>query len=343
MKAHIRPGAIFLAIAVLLLAGCTSHVYYPLESRAVPVSRAPAMEIFDFRPEAGRLVLDDSRSRRRGYAMRRFTMPASFENGQPGNLLTGTYYASSLPGRRPLVIILPVWGVSEYPSRSMAGALVRRSRGRMNILRVDGKRRLMPWQSIARSETPEQFAARLSNAAARLRHAVIDARRLVDWAEQRREIDPDRIGLVGFSISAVTGSLVVQSDHRIRAAALVMGGAEISRIVSRCPGNEEETRTRVMRTLGLELSEYEAIIRRVFRGLDPADYPHRVDPSSILLVDAGKDDCIPRASREAWWDALGRPERISMNYSHRGSFLAMTPLGFNFLKRRVYQHLARRL
>jgi len=298
------------------------------------------MEIFDYRPTPGRLVLENTGSRRRGYSIHRFSMPAGFENGQPDNLLTGTYYASSLPGRRPLVVILPVWGVSEYPSTSMAGALVNRSRGGMNVLRVDGKRRLLPWESIARSSTPEQFAARLSNAAERLRHAVIDARRLIDWAGKRREIDPDRIGLVGFSISAVTGSLVVQSDPRIRAAALVMGGAQISRIVSRCPGNEEETRSRIMHNLGLDLADYERSIRQAFRGLDPADYPHRVDPHGILLVDAGKDDCIPGESREAWWETLGRPERISMNYSHRGSFLAMTPLGFNFLKKRIYEHLA---
>lgn len=287
--------------------------------------------------------LAERTGRRYGYVSRRFTMPASFENGQPGNHMSGKYYASPSDGRKPLVIVLPVWGVSEYPSVTMAHAILKRSGGRMNVLRVDGRDRLMPWKQIENSATLEEFVAGISNSAQRLKHAVIDTRRLIDWAASRAEIDPDRIGLVGFSISAVTGTLVAQSDPRIRSSALVMGGAEIGRIVSACPGNEKETREGIMSNLGLELAEYQQTIRTLFEGLDPADYPNRVDPRSILIVDAGRDECIPESSREAWWEALGRPERISFNYSHRESFLAMTPLGLNFLRRKIYEHLARTL
>lgn len=342
----VTPGFRFAAAAVLVLtalAGCTSHVRYPLETRAVTVSRSPGMAVFDYQPSPGALILREPADRVHGYATHRFSMAASFENGQPGNRMTGVYHASSLAGRRPLVIVLPVWGVSEYPSVKMARAIVKRSHGRMNVLRVDGKQRLVPWKRIARSTTREEFIAGLSNAARRLRHAVIDARRLIDWARSRPDIDPQRIGLVGFSISAVTGTLVTQSDARVRASALIMGGAEIDRIVAECPGNEKHTREEVMRSLGVDLAEYEQTVDAAFEGLDPADYPNRVDPRSVLIVDAGRDECIPEASRRAWWEALGRPERISMNYAHRGSFLAMTPLGFNFLPREIYEHLEEHL
>lgn len=301
------------------------------------------MDVFEYRRSPDDLVLREPDDHKHGYVTRRFSMPASFENGQPGNRLTGTYYASTAPGAKPLIVVLPVWGVSEYPSVKMANAILKRSRGGMNVLRVDGKRRLVPWKRIGRSKNRATFNSRIANAARRLRHAVIDARRLLDWAGTRAEIDSRRIGLVGFSVSAVTGSLVVQSDARVRASALVMGGAEIGRIVSKCPGNEKETRQAIMRNLGLSQSEYRRALDEAFDGLDPADYPNHVDPGSILIVDAGRDECIPEASREAWWQALGYPERISMNYSHRGSFLAMTPLGFNFLRRVVYQHLAEHL
>lgn len=325
------------------LAGCTSHVHYPLQARPVPVSRSPSMALFDYRPSPRDLTLDETPGRRHGYVTRRFAMPASFETGQPGNRLTGTYYASPATGRKPLVIILPVWGVSEYPSAKMARAILKQSDGRMNVLRVDGKNRLMPWKRIEQSENLEAFVAGISNAARRMKHAVIDARRLIDWAQTREEIAHDRIGIVGFSISAITGTLVAQSDRRVRSSVLVMGGAEIGRIVSRCPGNERETREGIMNNLGLGLVEYEQTINAAFDGLDPVDYPNRVDPRSVLIVDAGRDECIPERSREAWWEVLGRPERISMNYTHRGAFLAMTPLGFNFLRKEIYEHLAETL
>lgn len=334
---HAIVPTIFILVA---LAGCTSHVHYPHEARVVPVSQPPSMSIFDYSPSPGDLVLQAPAGRIQGYVARRFAMPASFESGQPDNRITGTYYTSRSEGQKALIIVLPVWGVSEYPSVKMAHAILNRSRGTMNVLRVDGLRRLMPWKRIERSGTPEEFVAGVSNAARRLQHAVIDARRLIDWAQTRDEVDRYRIGLVGFSISAVTGTLVAQSDPRIRASALVMGGAELGRIVSECPGNEQETRAGVMKNLGLDRREFELTLNALFEDLDPASYPNRVDPRSVLLVDAGRDECIPETSREAWWEALGRPERISLNYTHRRSFLAMTPLGFNFLRRRIHDHLA---
>lgn len=339
MNAAARYAAGSVVLMLAALAGCASHVHYPLEARALPVSRAPSMDHFSYPRSRVGLRLAEDTSRKHGYHSRRFSMPASYENGQPGNRLTGTYYASPSDGRKPLVIVLPVWGVSEYPSVKMARAILKRSRGTMNVLRVDGAERLMPWKRIERSASLKELVAGVSDAARRLQHAVIDARRLIDWAGTRPEIDRDRIGLVGFSISAVTGTLVAQSDSRVRSSVLVMGGAKIATIVSRCPGNEKRTREGVMNNLGLEPAEYERLIGRLLEGLDPADYPGRVDPRRVLMVDAGKDDCIPPEAREAWWEALGRPERITLNYSHRVSFLAMTPLGFNFLGRRIFEHL----
>lgn len=326
-------------VTLSALVGCISHVHYPLDTRAVPVSHAPAVETFDYRPSRGDVTVHEPAGQRRGYVTRRITMPASFENGQPGNLITGTYYAHPSPGTRPLVIVLPVWGVSEYPSIKMSHTILDRSDGAMNVLRVHGEHRLVDWKAIERSATLKEFIAGVSNAARRLKHAVIDTRRLVDWAQSRPEIADDRIGMVGFSISAVSGTLAAQSDPRIQSSVLMMGGAEIGRIVSECPGNEEDTREAIIDRLDIDVSEYEQTVNTLFTGLDPADYPNRVDPRSVLLVDSGEDKCIPEQSREAWWKALGQPERISMNYSHRQSFLAMTPLGFNFLRRKAYEHL----
>lgn len=333
------------ATALLLLStvACTSYVHYPVGARQIPDADLPPIAVFEYSESADGLSLGETADRRPGYSTHRFTMPASFENGQPGNRLTGTYYASLSAGHVPLVIVLPVWGVSEYPSVKMTRTLLNRSRGRMNVLLVDGPYRLMPWERIEKSGSLSEFIAGLSNAAKRLKHAVIDTRRLIDWAETRPEIDANRIGLVGFSISAVTGTLVAQSDRRVRSSALVMGGAEIAKIVSNCPGNEKRTREAIMKKLRLGLAEYEEVISGIFQKLDPAHYPNRVNPRSVLIVDAGKDDCIPKASRLAWWEVLGRPERISMNYSHRGSFLAMTPLGLNLLRKRVYEHLEKTL
>jgi hypothetical protein len=50
---------------------------------------------------------------------------------------------------------------------------------------------------------------------------------------------------------------------------------------------------------------------------------------------------MPARSRAALWEAMGRPERFTMHYGHKTSFLAMTPLGPNFMRNKALQFLDR--
>ena len=61
------------------------------------------------------------------------------------------------------------------------------------------------------------------------------------------------------------------------------------------------------------------------------------------MVDSAFDHCMPESSREALWEAWGRPERISFSYGHKLSFMSMTPLGFDYTTRRIVDFLDRLL
>jgi hypothetical protein len=71
--------------------------------------------------------------------------------------------------------------------------------------------------------------------------------------------------------------------------------------------------------------------------------PDQVDPRRILIIDAGRDTCVPESSRNDLWLALGKPERISMNYDHEPAFYSITPLGFNWMRRQIWGFLEARL
>ena len=77
--------------------------------------------------------------------------------------------------------------------------------------------------------------------------------------------------------------------------------------------------------------------------VDPANYPDRVDPNRVLIIEANRDKCVPEKSREDLWLALGKPERISMNYDHAPAFYSMTPLGLSWMRRRIWEFLEPRL
>jgi hypothetical protein len=69
----------------------------------------------------------------------------------------------------------------------------------------------------------------------------------------------------------------------------------------------------------------------------------RIDPAAVLYIDSGYDGCIPRSSRDDLWRAMGEPERVTLGYDHKNSFLTMTFLGFNVTTRRIVAFLDRRL
>jgi hypothetical protein len=77
--------------------------------------------------------------------------------------------------------------------------------------------------------------------------------------------------------------------------------------------------------------------------VNPVRFAGRVDPAKLLVIDAAEDNCIPGDARERFWQAMGRPERVSYQYSHRATFLALTFLGGHDMQHKVYEFLDRTL
>jgi hypothetical protein len=64
-----------------------------------------------------------------------------------------------------------------------------------------------------------------------------------------------------------------------------------------------------------------------------------VDPETVLIFEAGKDECIPKSSREALKETMGYPMTYSIDRKHRQAFLDLTPLGGNWLCHRTWEFL----
>jgi len=158
------------------------------------------------------------------------------------------------------------------------------------------------------------------------------------------EIDGNRVALIGFSIAASIAGSILTQEPRFAAAALVMGGAEQHKIMAYCSGPRlTAVRERVARDFGWGAEDLEKHLEPIMRNVDAANYSGQIDPEKVLIVDASRDDCMPRDCRESLWNALGRPERLTMNYDHRRAFYSITPLGFNWLRYRIWDFLESRL
>jgi dienelactone hydrolase len=52
---------------------------------------------------------------------------------------------------------------------------------------------------------------------------VVNARRALDLLAARRDVDPGRLGLVGFSLGAQTAAILAGDDSRLKAIGIVAG------------------------------------------------------------------------------------------------------------------------
>ena len=241
----------------------------------------------------------------------------SGRNGHPQNLVEGQYFRSRSPGPKPLVVVMPIWGTSSYPPSKISHGYARHSRGEAHVIWIYGTAPLFPWDELAAAPTEQDFAAISRDSVERYRSAVIDMRRLVEWAVMQDEIDASRIAFVGFSMSALVTATLVGNDARIAAAVFMMGAANFADVFATCGDRAGEVRAHALKEFGWSLTEYREFFQGLFGPADPVRFAGRYDPDRILMIDAMFDDCMPESSRAALWEIAGHPERITLLSRHR--------------------------
>jgi hypothetical protein len=160
---------------------------------------------------------------------------------------------------------------------------------------------------------------------------------------EQPETDPRRVGIVGFSVGGIVASLVMGRDPRLAAGVFVMVGGHMEEIMAHCKWGQGEVREHAAKTFGWSAEKFQSVIKGPLSTVDPVRVAPRIDPAAVLYIDSGYDGCIPQSCRDDLWRAMGEPERVTLGYDHRNSFLTMTFLGFDMTTRRIIDFLDRRL
>ena len=326
------------------MGACVSHTTTPLatttETSPSP-NRASVQRTFDYERVAvpfNNAILDEEETR--NYRVRHIHFPSAGDNRQRHDEVSAKYYESKHPGKKPLIIVLPIFGGHVYPSQNMTLYLKKISDGGVNVFRMLGEHNLTDWWALKHAPDLDTFME-LWRATARAEHnTIIDIRRTIDWAMARPEVDPDRIAVIGFSRGAITAAVATANDDRLAATVLVMGGAHPHKALASCPMlRGEGVQRKVKKEYGWTLEEFADRLEPLYLALDPANYAGQADAGRILIVEAAKDDCIAADAREALWVAMGQPKRISIPHGHKRAFLSMTPLGTKWLQKEIWSFL----
>jgi dienelactone hydrolase len=108
---------------------------------------------------------------------------------------------------------------------------------------------------------------------------VVAIRRAVDVLQSLPQVDPHRIGYLGWSAGAKTGAFVAASEPRVEALALLSAGADpLAAFVAQAP------------------PALKAAVRQDLGSIDPIRYITRARPGTVLLEDGTKDEIVPHAA-----------------------------------------------
>jgi dienelactone hydrolase len=108
---------------------------------------------------------------------------------------------------------------------------------------------------------------------------VVTVRRAVDVLQSLPEVDPQRIGYLGWSAGAKTGAFLAASDRRVKALVLLSAGAApLAEFVA----NAQPT--------------LRSSVREILGSVDPIRYIAYGQAGSLLLEDGTKDEVVPHSA-----------------------------------------------
>lgn len=111
-----------------------------------------------------------------------------------------------------------------------------------------------------------------------------DYSRAVDYLVSRDDVDESRIGYAGISLGAITGLTFVAHEPRIAAMVSIVGGANL---------------------LGMLKVEIDPDVRKASEKIDPFYHVGLIAPRPLMLLNATRDQLVPRFFGEQLHKAVG--------------------------------------
>jgi len=162
------------------------------------------------------------------------------------------------------------------------------------------------------------------------RTSVIEVRQILDWAENRPELDPGKVALLGISFGGFVSSIAMGVDERVTAGVVIVSGGNSAKIAQKAPLTSLSRRYRVSdseyrQTLAAyadycsEVDEkgFEAVVpvRRSFQN-DPMTFAGRLRGRRLLMINARWDELVPREAALDFWNACGCPAILWLPATH---------------------------
>jgi pimeloyl-ACP methyl ester carboxylesterase len=259
---------------------------------------------------------------------RRYTIsfPIAFPDlFQESNTAYGDYFQSLGHDKAPLVILVHGWGDhSVFPMHMLARNLTRQGMHCFVLYLPFHSKRFPPEMKKRRYNlTPEEWFAGY-------RIAVTDIRQIIDWAETVGEIDSSRVAVLGLSLGAITGSIVMGVDDRISTGIFIVSGGNTQKIAQHSRFSTFRRRYRISKQdYEVNQKSYLAYLELVKENgwekvepaqpyylIDPLTYAYHLRGRPVLMINARWDEFIPAETSLEFQHACGDCELMWLPASH---------------------------
>jgi dienelactone hydrolase len=140
--------------------------------------------------------------------------------------------------------------------------------------------------------------------------AVLDIRQAAAWLASQEDIDPKRLGIFGISLGGITAALASSVEPRFQQVCLMLAGGDIAQVAWTSP--ELAPLRNAWVADGGTKETFFAELKQV----DPVSYADRLKGRKMLMINAARDEVIPKACSESLWRVCGRPEIVWLDAGH---------------------------
>lgn len=211
----------------------------------------------------------------------------------------------------PLVLLVPILGGGEELLRTMARRFVQRGYHALYCDRAGSALR------------PPQRGPELQTLLVR---TVLHQRIALAWSAECAELRPLATFACGVSMGGIVTTLLTAVEPNLDGSAMCLAGADLPTILAdSAEPRIERWRQWRQREDGLDGAALDVELRENLR-TDPLRFAPYVATDRVFLVAANFDEVVRPQHQDLLWEALGRPQRVSVPLGHYTAALALDPI-----------------
>ncbi|MCI0542546.1 hypothetical protein L0Y69_02205 [bacterium] len=241
--------------------------------------------------------------------------------------------------RKELVVLVPTPGSDHTePHRGMIPFLLEQC---YFALHIEWAANSYEFKTLRAAKTEEDFLIKLEKQSRVILHAIQDIKEWINMVEKEAKPPFEKMHIIGFSMGTILAIPVGAQYRKIDKVIVFGGGGRLDQVFAWSEEEDiERLRERVLARFRWERVDFARKIEPIVCIIDPIYPATKLQSCNVLFFEASLDGFLPQQSREALFEALGKPRRHTFHLAtHKMMFLPMFIPGLAYPQKKIIEFL----